>query len=411
MKRYINSILILSVAGIALSGILLYQHYNPEMNMGVISCGKGFHNPCIAVGQSKYADFLGIPVAAFGLTFYIFVTFMLLLADYTKEKYYTAINGILFPIVTMGIAADIVLAVLMVKVGSLCSLCVATYAINIAMLILFIIMIKKHSSPAETADSVKNLLKPVTPDQKAVLALFILFMFFMVFSVASGTALMKARSGQKVPSEQVIAKELAAFYAGPVTSLEFPESKMVIGSKNPRLKIYVFNDFLCSYCYKFYQVEKYILAKYGDRVQIVYYHYPLDRTCNRYFDDTLYRGSCMSSKSMYAASVAGFFEEYFYMHFSSYKEIKENFDESRVRKLVSMTEAKFGIDSGKIAKFNEVFNSPVYPDAVTADTEFAEKLKISGTPTIYISGRELNGAPVKELIEAIINSELSKSGR
>lgn len=408
MKKYINAILLLSSAGIVLSAILLYQHYNPDMDLGIISCGKGFINPCIAVGQSRYAMFYGVPVAALGLVFYIFITFMLLLADYTKEMYYTAINGILFPLVAAGVAADAVLGALMIKVGSLCTLCAATYAVNIAILVLFIIMLKKYSSLDEIIQSIKQIFTPVTADQRAVLALLILFIFFMTFSVISGANIMKINSGQKAPSDAVIAKELASFYSTPEEEIEFPGSSMVVGSKNPVLKIYVFNDFLCSACYKFFQVEKYILAVYGDRVQIVYYHYPLDKTCNKYFDDTLYPGSCTASKSMYAAAAAGFFEEYFITHFSTYKEIKENYNGETAMKVVQKTAAEYGIGNDKIAKFSATFGSQVYPVEIAANIEFAEKLKISGTPTIYISGRVINGVPAKEIIEAIIRSELSK---
>ncbi len=411
MKKYINLMLGLSFAGIAVTSVLLYQHYHPDLDMGLISCGKGFKNPCIAVGQSEYAVLFGVPLAAIGLIFYIFVTFMLLVADYTKEKYYAIINGAVLPVIALSVAGDAVLSLILVKLGSLCSLCVATYAINIALLAAALLMIRQSSSFAEIISSVKTLFSPQNSDQRAVLALLILFVFFLGFSVISASNVLRMKAGQNAPSEKFIAKELASFYAKPVIDIDFPESNMVVGSKNPKVKIYIFNDFLCSACYKFYNVEKYILARYGDRVQIVYYHYPLDRTCNRYFDDTLYAGSCMASKSMHAAASAGFFEEYFFIHFSRYKEIKDNFEEKTVSALVKETADEFGIDDARIKKFNEVFDSAPYAGSITSNIEFAERMKINATPTIYINGRELNGTPPKEVLEAIILTELSKNKR
>ena len=163
---------------------------------------------------------------------------------------------------------------------------------------------------------------------------------------------------------------------------------MTAGSQNPLIKVYVFTDFLCSACYKFYNTEKYMLAKYGDRVQFVYYHYPLDSTCNKYFDDTLYPESCTASKSMYAAAKAGFFEEYFFMHFHDYREIKENYGDKSaeyVLMIVDRTSDKFNIGKSKLKTFSDLFNSPSFPDEITDNIEFAEKMKISGTPTVYIN--------------------------
>jgi len=411
VNRYLNTIQILAAAGLVLSAILLYQHYHPDMDMGIIACGRGFVNPCISVGQSKYAVFFGIPVAALGLIFYIFITFMLLVADYTKEKYYAVISGMILPLIIAGIAADIVLGSLMIKLGSICKLCAATYIINIAILVSLVLMIKKYLSWDELTTSIKSILMPENPDQKAVLSLMVLFIFFMAFSVISGAGILRLRAGLNKPSEQAVTRELASFYKNPAGSIDFPRSSMTAGSKNPKLRIYVFTDFLCSACYKFYNTEKYILAKYGDRVQFVYYHYPLDSTCNKYFDDSLYPESCTASKSMYAAAKAGFFEEYFFMHFHDYKEIKENYEDKTARRLVEKTSDEFRIGNDKLKTFTDLFDSAAYPKEITDNIEFAEKLKIGGTPTIYISGRELNGVPHQDVLEAIILSELNVSGK
>ncbi len=411
MNRYLNTIQILAASGLVLSAILLYQHYHPEMDLGILACGKGFVNPCISVGQSEYSVFFGVPLAALGLIFYIFITFMLLVADYTKEKYYAVICGMILPLAAAGVAADVVLAALMIKIGKLCNLCAATYMVNIAILVLLVLVIKKYLSLKEIITAIKNLLLPENADQKAVLALVVLFIFFMGFSVISGAGILRLKSGMNRPTEKSVSRELAAFYKQPVSRLEFPKSSMTAGSKNPRLKIHVFTDFLCSACYKFYNTEKYILAKYGDRVQFVYYHYPLDSTCNRYIDDSLYPESCTASKSMYAAAEAGFFEEFFFTHFHDYKEIKENYDDKTALKLLEKTAAGFHIASGRIKTFTGYFNSAPCPEEITGHIEFAETLKIGGTPTLYISGRELNGVPHQDVLEAIILNELNISGK
>ena len=410
MKRCLNLVQILSAAGLVMSAILLYQHYHPDMDAGIIACGKGFVNPCISVGQSKYAVLLGVPVAALGLIFYMFITFLFLLADYTQGKYYAIACGLTLPLVSAGVAADFVLAALMVKLGAICNLCAATYFVNMALLISLIFMIKKFFSWGEIKEAIKSLALPEGPDRKAVLALMVLFIFFMAFSVISGSGILRLRAGINRPSEQAIARELASFYRKPVKDISFPGSSMTAGSNNPEIKIYVFTDFLCSACYKFYNTEKYILAKYGTRVQFIYYHYPLDSACNSYLDDVLYPGSCTASKSMHAAARAGFFEEYFFTHFSNYREIKEGYEDKTARLITDKAAEKFRLNNAKTILYNEIFDLPDYPREIADNIEFAEKLKIGGTPTVYIGGRELNGVPHRDILEAIIISELKACG-
>ncbi|HRS62015.1 MAG TPA: vitamin K epoxide reductase family protein, partial [Spirochaetota bacterium] len=124
MRKHFNIMLVLAFCGAIISGILLYQHYFPEMNLGVISCGKGFSNPCIAIGQSPYSKLFGIPIAAYGVLYFAILTFMMLLADYAEEYYYHIFMSLMFPIVIAGVMADIILAVLMIKIGEICYLCV-----------------------------------------------------------------------------------------------------------------------------------------------------------------------------------------------------------------------------------------------------------------------------------------------
>jgi uncharacterized membrane protein/predicted DsbA family dithiol-disulfide isomerase len=411
MSRYLNFIQIISAAGIALSSILLYQHYHPNMDMGIISCGKGFVNPCISVGQSDYAVIFGVPIAALGLLFYLFITFMLLVADYAGDKYLAAICGIILPVAVTGVAADIVLAVIMFRIGSICNLCVATYVVNIAILMLLLIMINKYIPLKEIFISVKNILSPVNPDQRAVLALTLLFVFFAGFSVLSGSELLRLRAGINRPSDKEITHELASFYRNPVSDIVFPGSSMTAGSSNPLVKIHVFTDFLCSACYKFYETEKYLLAKYGGNIQFIYYHYPLDSACNKYLDDSLYPESCTASKSMQSAAAAGFFEEYFFTHFNEYHSIKENYDAETAKMLADKTSSRFHTEKEKLRVFNELFNAADLPAQITADIEFAEKMKISGTPAVYINGRGFNGVPRREMLEAIILNELKPAGK
>ncbi|HOK01977.1 MAG TPA: thioredoxin domain-containing protein [Spirochaetota bacterium] len=407
MRKHFNIMLVLAFCGAIISGILLYQHYFPEMNLGVISCGKGFSNPCIAIGQSPYSKLFGIPIAAYGVLYFAILTFMMLLADYAEEYYYHIFMSLMFPIVIAGVMADIILAVLMIKIGEICYLCVSTYIINIFLLALLYFYLKKISNREKLFEIIKNFFMPESPDRKAVLSLFVVFIFFLSFSVFAATIILQSRVSASQTPESKITKLISDFYNEEPQSIDFPETNMNLGNSAAKVKIYVFNDFLCSACYKFYNIEKYILARYKNKVEIKYYHYPLDSSCNKYMDETIYANSCQASRAMFAAASMNIFEEYFYSHFSNYPFFKDGYGSEQIFKnFEEAMKIKNSINDKK--SFELFLNSKEATDLIKKHIEFAEKLKIEATPTIYIAGRKIVGVPPREFVSAIIDRELSK---
>ncbi|HRX46960.1 MAG TPA: vitamin K epoxide reductase family protein [Spirochaetota bacterium] len=408
MRKYFNLMLLLSFAGAILSGILLYQHYYPEMELGFLSCGRGFSNPCIAVGQSPYASIFGIPIAAFGIFYFTLITFLMLIADYAEEYYYHIFMGLIFPVVITGTVADIVLGLLMIKIGEICTLCLWTYIINILLLLLLFLYLKKISDRNKLIEIIQGFIRPENPDRRAVLALFIVFIFFLAFSIFTGSNILKAKATiNKAPKNQ-ITRLVEGFYSQEPEKISFPESGMKLGNPEAKVKIYAFTDFLCTACYKFYRLEKYILAKYKNSVEIIYYHYPLDASCNSHMDDSVYPGSCLASKSLYAAKEAGIFDEYFYAHFSGYSMYKEGYTQDNINKNVKSALEESGAGEQVRNKFDEAIKSQSALDEIKMHIEFAESIKIEATPTVYIAGRKIVGVPPKEFLDEIILNELKK---
>lgn len=400
--------LLLSVAGVMLSGVLLYQHFFPDFELGFLSCGKGFTNSCIAVGQSKYSTISGIPVAAFGLLYFIMISFLILVADYAQDKYYKILCGTIFPLVIAGLFCDLILGIIMLKIGELCTLCVLTYVINILIFIIMFVFIKNNFLKSEIIESLKDFFKPSDSDEKASLSLSILFIFFLTFAVFTSAYIIKLKSGSGKTPDTQLSRQLTNFYNQKQEYFNFPSSSLSIGQPDAKLKIYIFNDFLCSACNKLYQVEKFILAKYRGKIQVIYYHYPLDKTCNKNMDDSVYPNSCLASQAMYAASKAGFFEEYFYVHFSNYTSYKEGFDRENIKSSLNQMAREYKIGPEAIKKFETTLDGSSGSSQISENIDFAEKIKIEATPTLIIAGRKIVGTPPREFLEQIIETELSR---
>ncbi len=150
---------------------------------------------------------------------------------------------------------------------------------------------------------------PSTNDGRAVFSLFILFAFLLFFAVFTAGELMKSNVRDGRLPEREIAEHVNAFYLTPPETATLPESTLVLGTGE--LTISVFTDFLCGACYRFYQVEKDLFARYRGRIRVAYYHYPLDRACNPNVGTGRYPGSCAAARAMIATSEMGIFREYF----------------------------------------------------------------------------------------------------
>src|SRR5208337_3616108 len=115
MKKFAYAVLGLSIIGAIISGILLLNHYNPGTALVSLFCGSGPVNPCTELSGSGYAELLGVPVAAFGLMFYLGVLFIILIADYAEERYHDYALAVLIPVVTVSILVDIALGIVLIN--------------------------------------------------------------------------------------------------------------------------------------------------------------------------------------------------------------------------------------------------------------------------------------------------------
>ena len=183
MKKFIYGIILLAIAGSVLSGQMTLEYYYPDMTIAVSACAESITNPCASIHQSAYASFLGIPVAVYGLLFYLFILFTILVADYASESYYLHSAVILFPLIVLGLLVDILLGIALINMRLFCTSCIATYVINMLLLIILILWVRAitrehHTTLREIIRSTLFFVKE-SADKRAVLSLYILFVFSM----------------------------------------------------------------------------------------------------------------------------------------------------------------------------------------------------------------------------------------
>jgi len=412
MKKFLYMALALSLGGAVLSGILLIQHYYPETNMGILSCGNGLENPCMVVSQSGYSTVLGIPLAAFGLLFYLFIIFALLIADYAGGWYNRVTAAILLPLTAASVAADIALVAILIIIGEICTLCIYTYLVNILLFLTVIVWYKKIPAEEKTGliATYKEILTPEenNADRKAAISSFTLFAFLLAFAVFSTNHILQVKTPEKKVTRQQINSFLTNFYKAPREDISLPSSKLILGNPEAELEIIAFTDFLCSACYSFYKTEKYLLSKFRGKIKIIYYNYPLDSRCNEDVARSLYENSCIASRAAVAAAELDIFPEYIVRHFAHYKSIKKSYSSDWAMRVLQETVDNKGISDIDQDSFQKRMNSMVTTSIISEHVNSAIDNGINATPTLFINGRKLVGVPPREMFSALIERELKK---
>lgn len=111
-----------------------------------------------------------------------------------------------------------------------------------------------------------------------VAALFFVggFFFGSVWTDTKGGGGSKSGTTATAPT----AADPAAAPSGPTADQlaampELTNSEHSIGAKDPVITLVEYSDFECPFCARFHPTTKQILEDYGDKVQLVYRHYPL----------------------------------------------------------------------------------------------------------------------------------------
>ena len=406
MKKYIIPVIVLTVVGTLISIALMYQHYNINSELVNFFCGDSINNSCRALSLSEYSAFFNVPVSVYGLLFYSFVLIITIIFLYTGEEYRFIYAVIVFPLSSISVIISVIFICIMFIIGSFCSLCLAVHLINAVLLFILILFLKKIGKEGEFKISVliqkfRNTLNSVS-HARAGMAAFTVFVVFFVFSIFSIAKINELRTTEKITSDKII-KFINKYEAANPEKLNLHNSPLIAGNRDAEITITVFSDFLCSYCYKLYNIEEYLLKRFKNKIKFEYYNFPLDTQCNGNIRRSVYDNSCIASKAMFASAELGIFEEYMKEHFNNYKEVKSEYGMEKAMMILK----NIGRDSMK-EKFKSLINSENISVMLKKDIQAAKNIEIRATPTIFIANKRIGGVRPVEVFEHIISKELQK---
>jgi uncharacterized membrane protein/protein-disulfide isomerase len=384
--------LALIVVGLAASTSSAYVHYHLLADPTYASfCDLSTTVSCSQAYTSTYGAFHGVPVALFGIIYFVGMLLLLAFAQFgLSTEVRESAPGYMFASATVGLAVVFYLAYASFWVlREICLLCITTWTAVIGLFIL---------SGFATRFPMTTLPRRAVRDLRAWSGRPLAMALTLVFLIGSGTAVALfphvgvagVAAAAPAPTQQQLT-ELERLMA---TS---PRTPIVLSRDGAKVLIIKFNDFECPPCRQSYEEYKPIFAKYDKQqpgaVKVIMKDFPLSAECNRYVTGSgPHPGSCQAAVAVRLAAEhnrAIEMEEWLYAN------------QATMTPQIIRQAAR---DVGHVPDFDERYQATL--TLVRGDIEYGHQLGIRSTPTFFVDGVKIEGAYLPQYFDQMIAYEL-----
>lgn len=379
----------IAIASIAVVGIittikLAVIYYNANFNPYALSsfCSVSDFIDCDGIARTPEAQFLGIPLAYWGMFYYAFV-FLMLFAQKLKNvklfKFMEVFKNPMDYIASLGLFAFcvsmILLCLSLFDIKKLCVLCAFTYILNLA--------IGCVATDFKNGGFIHSVKQSINDFLDAIKIKKYLIALIAVLAVAVGFLTYTRVSFKFAPQ----VKRQMEFKEFKHKKNQYAVKGNLLGDENAKTIVYVYSDYQCPIC-PVHNVMVHKLAKEMKNIKIVHKNLPLDTSCNAYLQSPFHQGSCIDAQYVIAAEKQGKLWDMNEILFE-----KKPQTEDEILKLVENQ----GFD---LEKLQEDANSLETMNQIKDEIDFAYKHGINGTPSTMINNEVYVGVkPYKEFKE------------
>lgn len=393
--------LVFALIGLVASSASAFVHYQLINDPTYASfCDVNATFNCTEAYSSRYGSVGGVPVAVFGVIFFVFVIGLVVLCSRSATASGN-LAGYVFAASTIGLAVALYLAYAsFVILHAVCVLCAGTYVAIIGLFLLSgsATRYPMTSLPIRALGDLRLLFR--TPSALAAAAAFVLAAGAAVawFPTQAATAV-SAEPGEP-GAEQAAAGPAPS--ADQIAQLEQylaqqPRVPVLVPNDGAAVVIVKFNDYQCPPCGQTFMEYKPVLAKWAKqqpgKVRLVMRDYPLERQCNSSVSQDLHPSSCDAAVAVRLAREKGKAEAMEDWLFANQSTLTPEG--------VKAAAATVGGVTGFDARFAATL------ELVKGDIAQGAQLKVSGTPTFFMNGLRLPGLRA-EFFDAAIAWELRR---
>jgi protein-disulfide isomerase/uncharacterized membrane protein len=412
----------LLLMGIAISSVALHEHvvYSEGLATGPSFCNISQHINCEAVNASEWSTILGIPIASYGIFFYVALLALLVVATCGCAM---PVEAALSVIVLGGCVASIssvaLFALSELVIGALCLLCIALYLINFALFGVTWRVAFRGRLVVGLADGVQALwyvlrlvvlggegsgLARLAVVALTALACFCVYLPSAIYSsVAGSVSATKTELGnQSIDPVKVWQEEPAVVIDSKIGGAFGAYAK---GTPSAPIQIVEFADFECPGCRHLYVSLQQLLARFEGKYQLVFRNYPLDQACNPSIKHEFHQYACLAAMFTRCAGEQGKFWEALDVVFTD-PILTGEAPVAQVRDaLVTRAAESLSLDREAIS---ECLGSDRYLATLHADIAAGNAAGLEGTPALWVNGK-LVRRPSIDALEKIFSSIVHQS--
>lgn len=383
---------VLAVIGLALSVKLAMIYYSANYDEYALSsfCSINDFVDCDGVARTNSSQFLGIPLAYWGIFFYMTVLFLTFaeklknikflgfLEVFKEPKAYVTFLGTLAFLFSMGLAG-----ISIFKIHKICILCVVTYFIDF-----IIALIASNGMFKNIVKAFKTTFFDFIDGAKKYTKTFIVLLIL-------ATSLL-AYSGITLNFVPHIKHRKSLLKYRKIKYNPYRVKGNILGEENATVVVEVYSDYVCPLCY-INNIMLHQAVSELKNIKIVHYNYPFDTTCNDGINYTMHPNACFMSKVAIASKEQG---NYWEMNSLLYENKPQNLENAiELAKTVNFD----------INKFVKDVNSAKTAQILSNEINEGNKKVIDATPTMIINGEKVVGVkPYCKLKEILIKHGAEK---
>lgn len=370
---------LLSLIGLGLCAYLAAIHIallRGEL-IGGAACGAaGSAFNCHAVTASPWGSLFGIPLSVWGFIGYL-ATLALSFIAWQFSDWTARALALLSALALAFVAVDLALLLAMVlAIRYLCPLCLATYAVNILLLI-----VAKRAAQQRWGQILGGLdraLEAFLPKPR-VPVVWVLWGVLLTGSAGALTTYFATRYAiQGSPGAR--RQQLMQFVKQQQRVSVDTAGDPTLGDPKAPVTLVEFSDLHCSSCQRASKFNPLILAGHRGQVRFVFKHYPLDQSCNSAIQRNVHPGACRLAAATECAHEQGKFWELHDRIFAKGPAYQPD--------QLKTDAAQIGLDLGR---FKACLDGGRGMEAVKRDIEQAQKIGVTSTPTYVINGISTTG--------------------
>ena len=380
------AIQILSVAGFLLTIKLAMIFYVANYEKYALSsfCSINDFIDCDGAAKTTTAVFWGIPLAYWGMLFYITVFFLTIVDKLKNIKFLKFLEVFKNPMSYITVLGTVAFTVSMIlaglsifRINKLCILCVITYFIDLA-----IALTASEFNFKNIINDVKttfiDFISGVKQYTKTFIVLLILASSFVIYTgttccfvphIKKQKSIMKYRNIKKNP---------------------YRVKGNQLGPEKADVTVELYSDYVCPLCY-INNIMLHQAVHEFKNVKVIHHNYPFDKECNKYVNINMHPNACFMARAALAAEKQG---NYWEMSSLLYEKQPTKLEDAvKLAKELNFNEAKFVSD----------FESKEVENELLKQINDANKLDLDSTPTMFINGEQIIGVqPYYELKELLI---------